>query len=137
MDTALSWCMDNDQRAALAALNETMAAGFDRMDRYFDVHHRWMRGWLDELRSEQELRRRTTELSHRVVRLEQEVQPPREHVWKEIADMRLELFELRWDAWPIDYLRREIASLTTRVDRIEGYSPTDPALKALRRQDAR
>jgi hypothetical protein len=132
MDGELSWCMDSEQRAALAALNETLAAGLARMDRYFDAHHRWMRGWLDELRSERELRRRTSELSNRVVRLEQEVEPPRDYVRQEISDMRLELFELRWDAWPIDYLRRELASLTVRVDRLEGVSPTDPALKALR-----
>ena len=125
--------MDSEQRAALAALNDTMAAGLARMDRYFDAHHRLMRGWLDELRSERELRRRTRELSNRVLRLEQEVDPPREYLRHEIAEMRLELFAIRWDAWPIEYLRREIAALTARVDRLEGYSPTDPALQALRR----
>ena len=125
--------MDSEQRAALAALNDTMAAGFGRMDRYFDAHHKLMRGWLDEQRSERELRRRTSELSNRVLRLEQEVEPPREYLRNEIAEMRLELFEIRWDAWPIEYLRRESATLTARVDRLEGYSPTDPALQALRR----
>lgn len=125
--------MDSELRAALAALNDTMAAGFARMDRYFDAHHKFMRGWLDELRAERELRRRTSELSNRVLRLEQEVDPPREYLRNEIADMRLELFEIRWDAWSIEYLRREIATLTARVDRLQGYSPTDPALQALRR----
>jgi hypothetical protein len=47
--------------------------------------------------------------------------------------MRLELFEIRWKAWPIQYLRREIAALTARVDRLQGYTPTDPAVQALRR----
>jgi hypothetical protein len=111
--------MDSEQRAAFAALDKTMAAGFARMDRCFEIQRKGMRAWSDELRFERELRRRTGELSNRVVRLEQEVEPPREYVSREISEIRLELFELRWDAWPIDYLRRELAALTERVKRLE------------------
>jgi hypothetical protein len=125
--------MDDEQRAALAALNETIAAGFVRMEHYFDAQNTLMRERLDELQSDNELRRRTGELSNRVLRLEQAVDPPRELVRDETADMRLELFEIRWKAWPIQHLRREIAALTARVDRLQGYTPTDPAVQALRR----
>jgi hypothetical protein len=103
------------------------------MEHYFDAQNKLMRERLDELKSDNELRRRTGELSNRVLRLEQAVDPPREFVRDETADMRLELFEIRWKAWPIQYLRREIAALTARVDRLQGYTPTDPAVQALRR----
>jgi hypothetical protein len=54
--------MDDEQRAALAALNETTAAGFARMEHCFDAQNRLMRERLDELKSDNELRRRTGEL---------------------------------------------------------------------------
>jgi hypothetical protein len=111
--------MESELSAALTALNEAMAAGFARMDRYFEAQHKATRGWLDQLRVESELRRRTDQLSNRLLRLEQEVEPPREYIRDEFAEIRLVLFELRWDAWPIEYLRRELATLTERANRLE------------------
>jgi hypothetical protein len=111
--------MDSELRTALAALDETMTSGFARMDRYFQIQHKWMQAWLDELRHETELRRRTGALSERVERVEQEVDPTRGYITREIAEIRLELFELRYEAWQIDYLSRKLAALAERVDRLD------------------
>jgi ubiquinone biosynthesis protein UbiJ len=43
----------------------------------------------------------------------------RDYVTREIAEIRLELRELRAQSNQTDKLRREIAELTVRVDRLE------------------
>jgi ubiquinone biosynthesis protein UbiJ len=118
--------MDSETGAAFTALNEMVTAlgekvtaGFARMDRHFEIQHKWVQDWIDEMRHEREVRRRTDALSKRVARLEQEIEPPREQLTQEIADTRLELCELRYEAWQIDYLHRPLAALTERVDRLD------------------
>lgn len=122
--------MESETRAAIAALGDTMNAGFARvdtaiarMDRYFELQHAQhleLRGDFAELRGEvRELRDRVDALTDRVGRLELEVAQLRDFVTREIAAIRLELRELRGRAEQTDELRREIAELAVRVDRLE------------------
>jgi C4-dicarboxylate-specific signal transduction histidine kinase len=103
------------RRDAITAMGDTILA---RMDRYFQIQH-WMQAWLDELRHERELRRRTHALSKRVARLESAVGLTRDPATHEIAEIRLEVFELRYEACQTDYLRRQLAALTQRVDGLD------------------
>jgi uncharacterized coiled-coil DUF342 family protein len=122
--------MDDETRAAFAALTETMSAGFARTDHFFELQqaqHLELSGKLTELRGEvrelrdevRELRDRVESLTDRVSRLEHEVGQLRDFVAREISDIRIELRTLRERADATDDLRRDIAELTVRVDRIE------------------
>lgn len=44
--------MDSEMRAAFAALNETLDAGFARMDRYFEMQQKQFLEWRAELTRE-------------------------------------------------------------------------------------
>lgn len=99
--------------AAIAAQGDAMAAGFARVDRYF------------ELQQQQylELRDRLDALSERLSRLEHEFLQFRDYVAREITEIRRELRDLRdlrGRPGQTDELRREIAELTMRVERLEG-----------------
>jgi ubiquinone biosynthesis protein UbiJ len=112
--------MDEETRAAFAALAGTVNAGFGRVDRYFELQQAQFVEWRDELRGDVAgLRTRLDALTDRVDRLEREVALLRDFVTREIAEIRLELRELR--AWhdQSDRLRRELAALSARVDRLE------------------
>jgi ubiquinone biosynthesis protein UbiJ len=58
-------------------------------------------------------------LTERVGGLEHEVAQLRDYITREIAEIRLELRDLRDRAEQTDELRREIAELSVRVDRLE------------------
>jgi len=128
---AIFTAMDSETRAAVTALSDTMSAGFARMDRYFELSQQqfleWraeLRGEVGELRSEVgELRVRVDALSERVGRLEHEVALLRDYVTREIAEIRLELRELRGRSGHTDELRREINELAVRVERLERRQP--------------
>jgi chromosome segregation ATPase len=133
--------MDTETRVAIAALTETMNAGFARMDRYFELQQAQFVEWRAELRGEiaglrervdtltervdtlservDTLSERVDTLTERVARLEPEVARLRDFVAREFAEIRLELRELRAQPGQTDELRREIAGLATRVERIE------------------
>jgi predicted RNase H-like nuclease (RuvC/YqgF family) len=130
--------MDTETRAAITALGESMGAamnaGFARIERYIELQRgeflesrdemrgefEGLRGGLAVLRNEvSELRDRVEALTERVSRLEQEVAQLRDFVTREIAEIRLELRALRARSDQTDELRRDIAQLTMRVDRLE------------------
>ena len=133
--------VDTETRGAIAALGETMNAGFARMgarmdagfarvddrfarvDRYFELQqaqHLALRGEFAELRVEvRELRDRVDVLTDRVGRLEHEVSQLRDYVTREVAEIRLDLRVLKERPGQTVELRREIAELAVRVDRLE------------------
>lgn len=122
--------MDDETRAAFAALGEVVAAGFARTDRYFELQQAQyveLRGEVVELRGEVAALRtevgrladRMDALERRVSGLETEVTLLRDYVTREITAIRQELRELRLRSDQNDELRREIADLTARVDRLE------------------
>lgn len=119
--------MDSETSAALAALGDRMAAGFAemragfaRVDRFIELQQLQFVEWRAELRGEMaELRERVNALTERVGRLEREVMLLRDHVTRDIADIRIELRDLRERSLGTQELRREIAALTIRVDRLE------------------
>jgi putative component of toxin-antitoxin plasmid stabilization module len=116
--------MDGETRAALAAMSDTMHAGFARMDRYFELQQKQFLEWRDELRDDvAELRARVDALSSRVGRLEQEVLLLRDHVTRGFAEVRLELRELRARAELTDELRRVLAGIEARVEQLERRRP--------------
>lgn len=115
--------IDSETRAAFTALNETVTAlsgkvaaldqkvtgGFARADRYFELQHQ----------QHLELRARLDALTHRVALVEREVAQLRDYVTREIGEVRAELRDLRSRSDQTDEIRREIAELTVRVDRLE------------------
>ncbi len=102
--------------AAIAAQGDAMAAGFARVDRYFELQQQQFL----ELRAEVvELRERVDGLTERVGRLEHEFLQFRGYVTREITEIRLELRELRNRPGQTEELRRDIAELTMRVERLE------------------
>lgn len=109
-----------EQNGRLTVLSDTMSAGFARMDRYFELQQKQYLELRDEFA---ELRARVDALSERVGRLEHEVALLRDHVTRDIAEIRLELRELRGRSGQTDELRREIAELTVRVERLERRQP--------------
>jgi predicted RNase H-like nuclease (RuvC/YqgF family) len=144
--------MDTETRAAIAALGETMHAGFARMesrmdagfartDRFFELQQAQHLEWRDELRGEvgelrgdvgglrgevgglrgevRALTARVDALTERVGGLEHEVSQLRDFVTREIAEIRLDLRELTERPGQTAELRREVAELTVRVDRLE------------------
>jgi predicted RNase H-like nuclease (RuvC/YqgF family) len=140
--------MDTETRAAFAVLGEMMTAGFARVDarmgdmdarmtagfaradHYFELQHiqhlelsgevAGLRGAFAELRGEVKvLSARVDALTERVGSLEHEVSQLRDFVTREVAAIRLELRDLRARADQSDELRREIAELAMRVDRLE------------------
>ena len=137
--------MDSETRAAITTLSETMNAGFARMDRYFELQQKQFLEWRAELRGEVgevrgevgevrgevgglrgalgELRASLDVLSERVGRLEHEVVLLRDYVTREIGEIRLELRDLRRRSGQTEELRREIAELAVRVDRLERRQP--------------
>ncbi len=109
------------QGAAIAALSETMTAGFARVDRYFELQQKQLLEWRDELRGEiREVRERVDALTERMGGLEHEVASLRDYVTREITEIRLVLRELRARPGQTEELRREISELTARVERLEG-----------------
>ncbi|MHB1168693.1 MAG: hypothetical protein ACYC28_05365 [Longimicrobiales bacterium] len=123
-----------------------MRAGFARVDRFFELQQlqfvEWraelrgemaglrtelrgemaeLRGEMAELRQEMvELRQRVDTLTERVGSLEHEVLLLRDYVTRELTGIRLELRDLRGRSLMADDdLRRDIAALTQRVDRLE------------------
>ena len=123
--------MDSETRAAITAMGDTI---LERMDRYFELQHAQHVEFRDEVRGEfvqvrgeiAELRDRVDALTARVAgvegdvaRLGQEVAQLRDYVTRELAGIRLELRELRAHPDQTYELRREIAELAARVDRLE------------------
>lgn len=123
--------MDTETRTAITALADTM-------NRYFELQQAQFVEWRDEVRGEfaglrgefaglrrefSELGERVDALTDRVSRLENEVVLLRDFVTREVAGIRLELRELRAQADQTGELRREIAELTVRVDRLERRQP--------------
>jgi ubiquinone biosynthesis protein UbiJ len=126
--------MDTETRAAIAALGESTNAGFARIERYIELQRAEFLEWRDEARGEfaemrgefaqlhdefAQLRGRVDALTERVARLEHEVMLLRDYVTREVSEIRLELRELRGRPGQTDELRREVAELTVRVDRLE------------------
>jgi chromosome segregation ATPase len=112
----------------LAALRDTVHAGFARMDRYFELQQAQFLEWRTELRGEvQELRGEVQELARRVDRIEgrlaalqHQVGALRDWAAREFADVRLELRRLREQVEERDdALRRDVEALTQRVDSLE------------------
>jgi predicted RNase H-like nuclease (RuvC/YqgF family) len=120
--------MDSETHAAVTAMGETILA---RMDRYFELQQAQhlelraeLRGGLADVRGEiADLRERVDTLTERVTRLEHEVAQLRDYVTREIGEIRLELRGLRYRRGQTDELRREIAELAGRVDRLERRQP--------------
>jgi archaellum component FlaC len=123
--------MDTVTRAAIAALGDTMS-------RYFELQQAQFVEWRDEVRGEfaemrgeftglrnqvSKLRDRVDALTERVARLEHEVGLFRDYVTREIAEIRLELRELLSQSGQTDELRREVAELAVRVERLERRQP--------------
>ena len=123
--------MDTETRTAITALADTM-------NRHFELQQAQFVEWRDEVRGEfaglrgefaglrrefSELGERVDALTDRVSRLENEVVLLRDFVTREVAGIRLELRELRAQADQTGELRREIAELTVRVDRLERRQP--------------
>lgn len=112
--------MDTETSTAITALADTM-------NRYFELQQAQFMEWRDEVRGEfaglrrefSDLRDRVDALTDRVSRLENEVVLLRDFVTREVAGIRLELRELRAQTDQTDELRREIADVTARVDRLE------------------
>ena len=126
--------MDSETRAAFTALNETVTvlsvtvtAGFARADRYFELQHQQhleLRDRLDALTARVDaLTDRVDALTDRIAVLEREVARLRDYVTREISEIRLELREIRARSDQSDELRREIAELAVRVDRLEQRQP--------------
>lgn len=119
--------MDSETRDAIAALSETMKAGFARADHYFELQQlqfvEWraeVRGELGELRQRVDaLSKRVDALSERLGQLEHEVMLLRDYVTREIADIRVELRELHSDVVHHADLRREVGALSVRIARLE------------------
>lgn len=108
--------MDDETRAAFAALGEVVAAGFARTDRHFELQQ----AQCVELRAEvRQLHDRMDSLESRISGLETGVTLLRDYVTREITAIRQELRELRLRSDQNDELRREIAQLAARVDRLE------------------
>jgi predicted RNase H-like nuclease (RuvC/YqgF family) len=115
--------MYSETRAAFAALSdqvtaldEKVVAGFARADRYFELQHQQhleLRGRVGALSE------RVEALTEHVAHLGHEVAQLRDYVTREIADIKFELRELRGQSGQTEELRREIAELTVRVDRLE------------------
>jgi predicted RNase H-like nuclease (RuvC/YqgF family) len=107
----------------MARMEARMDAGFARADRFFELQHAQhleLRGEFAELRAEvRELRDRVDALTDRAGRLEHEVSLLRDYVTREVAEIRLDLRVLRERPGQTVELRREIAELTVRVDRLE------------------
>jgi predicted nuclease with TOPRIM domain len=123
--------MENETRDAITAMGDTILA---RMDHYFELQQMQFLEWRDELRGEvgelrgevgelrgevRALTARVDALTERMGRLEHEVILLRDYVTREIAEIRLELRALSAQSGQTDELRREIAELTVRVDRLE------------------
>jgi|SRR5690606_24820396 len=125
--------MDNETRAAFAAMNESitslrdtvtalderMTVGFAQVDRFFELQqlqHVEVCERLDLLTE------RVDALTERVVRLENQVTLLRDHFTREIAEIRVELRALHARSDQTDELRRQITELTVRVDRLERRS---------------
>lgn len=125
--------MDNETRAAFAAMNESitslrdtvtalderMTVGFAQVDRFFELQqlqHVEVCERLDLLTE------RVDALTERVVRLENQVTLLRDHFTREIAEIRVELRALHAHSDQTDELRRQITELTVRVDRLERRS---------------
>ena len=123
--------MDTETRTAITALADTM-------NRYSEMQQAQFVEWRDEVRGEfaglrgefaglrrefSELGERVDALTDRVSRLENEVVLLRDFVTREVAGIRLELRELKAHPDQTDELRREIAELTVRVDRLERQQP--------------
>jgi ubiquinone biosynthesis protein UbiJ len=104
------------------------------MNRHFELQQAQFIEWRDEVRGEfaglrseftglrgefAGLHERVDALTERVARLENEVILLRDFVTGEIVAIRLELRELRAQVDQTDELRREIAGLAARVDRLE------------------
>jgi uncharacterized coiled-coil DUF342 family protein len=110
----------------VTTLDEKVTVGFSRADRYFELQQKQFLEWRDELHGEvgelragvRDLRDRVDALTERVARLEHEVAQLRDYVTREISEIRLELRVLRGRPGQTDELRREIAELTVRVDRL-------------------
>lgn len=97
------------QGAALERVSETMTAGSARVDRYFELQQKQFL----------ELRDRVDAVAERLDRLEHEVSQFRDYVTRELPEIRLELRELRGRPGQTEALRREIADLAVRVERLE------------------
>jgi chromosome segregation ATPase len=121
---------DDPHRAELAELRDVVHAGFARMDRYFELQqaqHVELRGEFQGLRGEfQELRGEVRELTQRVDRIEvqlaslqHEVSALRDHTTRELADIRVELRQLRQEVKRNAALRAAVDALTDRVTRLE------------------
>ena len=119
--------VDTGTRAAIAALGESTNAGFARIERYIELQRAEFLEWREEARGEfaqlhgafADLRERVDALTERVARLEHEVMLLRDYVTREIAEIRFDLRELRERSGQTAELRREVAELTVRVDRLE------------------
>ena len=132
--------MDNETRAAFAAMNESitslrdtvtalderMTVGFAQVDRFFELQqlqHVEVCERLDLLTERVDaLTERVDALTERVVRLENQVTLLRDHFTREIAEIRVELRALHAHSDQTDELRRQITELTVRVDRLERRS---------------
>jgi predicted RNase H-like nuclease (RuvC/YqgF family) len=131
--------MDSETRDAITTMGDTILA---RMDHYFELQQKQFLEWRAELRGDMhemrtELRAdiadlrervdsltgRVDSLAARVTGLEHEVARLRDYITREIADIKLELRELRGRSGQTDEIRREIAELTVRVDRLERRQP--------------
>jgi chromosome segregation ATPase len=123
--------MTDDIRAELAELRETVAAGFARMDRYFELQqlqYLELRGEVRELRAllvglterVDGLEARLEGLEQAVQRIEGEVRALRDWATREFAEIRGELRQLRRESTGrYASLRSEVDALTARVDRLE------------------
>lgn len=89
--------MDDETRTAIAELSETVAAGFARMDRYFELQQ----GQFLEFRAE--VKARLDVLTERVDRIEAEIAVLRQ----EVGSLRQEVYLLRQE---VDSLRHEFRS---------------------------
>jgi chromosome segregation ATPase len=122
--------IDDPERAELAALRETMTAGFAymhegfaRMDGYFELQqaqHMELRAEVRELRGMLVvLTARVDVIEVRLDRLETQVGAFRDWVAGELVDIRRELRQLRAAAEEREEFRRDVAALDVRVTRLE------------------
>lgn len=114
-------------RAAFAALNDTlvaqggrldsiegrMEAGFVKVDHWFELQQQQFVDWRTRLQKQ------IDELCGRVDALASQVTLLRDHFTREIAGIRVELRTIGAQCEQVPELRREVAELSVRVDRID------------------